>query len=272
MFSRLREHFGTAGLVVAIVALVAALGGGAYAATGGSAGGKATASAKGKQGPRGKTGKAGPAGPAGPAGATGPAGPQGPAGAKGDAGAPGSPGAPGAPGTSVTVSAASGGECEAGGIKVTSASPVAKVCNGKEGEPGILHPGETLPEEATETGTYAFFANGESIQLGDTISFSIPLSEADAEAITVEAFAGPAGNATCTGTVSVPTAPAGSICFYENADSNLNGVNIEVASPANKRYSGVSEPGVVGTSGALLFGEELIAGQRNFGSFAVTAP
>ena len=44
--SRLREHLGTAGLVVAIVALVAALAGGAIAANGGSGDGKATASAK----------------------------------------------------------------------------------------------------------------------------------------------------------------------------------------------------------------------------------
>jgi len=86
MLSRLREHLGTAGLIVAVVALVAALAGGAIAATGG---GKATTSAKGKPGPRGKTGKTGPAGPQGPAGA---------AGAKGDAGAAGANGSNGSNG------------------------------------------------------------------------------------------------------------------------------------------------------------------------------
>ncbi len=102
MFSRLREHLGTAGLVVAIVALVAALAGGAIAANGGGGDGKttasdgeATASAKAKRGPRGPKGAKGNPGPQGPAG---PAGPQGPKGDTGAAGSNGSNGAAGAKG------------------------------------------------------------------------------------------------------------------------------------------------------------------------------
>jgi hypothetical protein len=167
MFSRLREHFGTAGLVVAIVALVAALGGGAYAATGGSGGSTATASAKGKPGPRGKTGKTGPQGPAGPAG---PAGPQGAPGAKGDAGTPGANGAKGATGATGPT-----------GLGVTGPT-------GKEGLPwtalGFLPSGKTL------TGTWAAGIGGVGgVNFGASttsprqyefvpISFSLPLEEA----------------------------------------------------------------------------------------------
>ncbi|HEX4669578.1 MAG TPA: hypothetical protein VH275_06345 [Solirubrobacterales bacterium] len=191
MFSRIREHFGSAGLVVAVVALVAALGGGAYAATGSSGGGKATASAKAKQGPRGKTGKTGPAGPAGPAGATGPAGPKGDAGAKGDPGAPGSAGAPGgagAPGTSVTntsvpTSSATCNHLGGAEFKVGTGTPTT-ACNGQTGFT------ETLPSEKTETGTWATGYGGVGgvnfATEGTTpvarqfvpISFPIPLPEA----------------------------------------------------------------------------------------------
>jgi hypothetical protein len=172
MFSRLREHFGTAGLVVAIVALVAALGGGAYAATGGSSGGKATASAKGKQGPRGKTGKPGPQGPTGPAGPTGPKGDTGP---KGENGTSGANGAPGADGKSVTgESIAAGGACGTGGtgVKYTLNATSTNVCNGKNGTTGFT---ETLPSGKTETGTWAV-GNGGIGQVNFEAETSLPVA------------------------------------------------------------------------------------------------
>ena len=231
MFSRLREHFGTAGLVVAIVALVAALGGGAYAATGGSGDGKATASAKGKQGPRGKTGKTGPAGPAGPAGPTGPAGP---VGAKGDAGAPGSNGAPGADGKSVTGEPiTAGGACGAGvtGVKYTLNATSTNVCNGKNGTTGFT---ETLPSGKTETGTWAVGNGGQGA--GDQyvpISFPIPLQEAPEEVAVVWLSYGPTAEPFeaselveileegaehgCPGfEEGVPLADPGHLCVYAN--------------------------------------------------------
>jgi len=146
MFSRLREHFGTAGLVVAIVALVAALAGGAIAANGGSGEGKATASAKAKKGPRGPKGPKGDPGPAGPAG---PAGPQG---AKGD---PGAAGANGSDGVSPIGSKFSGNQkgCTEGGVEFKGSNTTV-ACNGVKGEEGpegspwtaggTLPPGETL--------------------------------------------------------------------------------------------------------------------------------
>jgi hypothetical protein len=155
MLARLRTHFGTAGLVVAIVALIAALGGGAYAATNSGDGGKAnsagsgdaTASAAGKQGPRGKTGKTGKTGPAGPAG---PAGPQGAAGAAGKDGANGTNGAAGATGPT--------------GNKGTNGNAGAV---GETGPTGATGPtgsfgGAGLAAGTTETGYWAFRAPGVS--------------------------------------------------------------------------------------------------------------
>jgi hypothetical protein len=196
MFSRIREHFGTAGLIVAIVALVAALGGGAYAATGGSGGGKATASAKqGKQGKPGKPGKTGPAGPAGPAGPQGPAGPAGP---KGDAGANGTNGTNGAPG---------------------AAGPA-----GPKGDPWTA--GGVLPPEATETGAWSaeWGISGLGGEVYVPISFPIPLSDPlDKEHIRYVKENGkewnPATEAevtpvNCTGSSADPTAPPGFLCVY----------------------------------------------------------
>jgi hypothetical protein len=131
----LREPFGKAGLIVAIVALVFALAGGAIAANNALTGkqkkevtkiakkfvgnySKATASAKAKQGKQGKTGKTGPQGPAGPAG---------PAGAKGDTGTNGKDGTNGTNGKE---------------------GPEGKA--GKDGTTGFT---ETLPSGKTETGS-----------------------------------------------------------------------------------------------------------------------
>ncbi len=259
--SRLREHFGTAGLVVAIVALVAALGGGAYAATGGSGDGKATASAKGKPGPRGKTGKTGPAGPAGPAGPTGPAGP---AGAKGDAGAPGSNGAPGTPGkdgTSATTAAANTTECPSGGIKVLSTSAPAKVCNGTTGFT------KELPSEATETGTFWFVGNSTGEEVSP-ISFSIPLSTTDAAEIEVHFWREEVGkeDEECPGTPDSPAAEPGVFCLYIAKESSNIGSNPAVFTPS------FSDEGAVGTSGAFLYYENLVPAQHLGGTYAVTAP
>lgn len=116
--SRLRRHFGMAGLVVSIVALVAALGGGAIAANS-----DATTSAKGKPGPRGKTGKTGPAGPAGPAGPVGPAGAVGPAGPVGPVGPKGDTGPAGEDGTTGFTETLPVGETLKGVFSLTGTSP-----------------------------------------------------------------------------------------------------------------------------------------------------
>lgn len=102
MFNRLKEPFGKAGLIVAVIALVAALVGGAYAANSGhhKRGPKfvtkpqaiaiakkfATAGPAGPQGPKGDNGSNGAQGPKGDTGATGPQGVQGMQGPAGSAG------------------------------------------------------------------------------------------------------------------------------------------------------------------------------------------
>ncbi|HEX4668997.1 MAG TPA: hypothetical protein VH275_03365 [Solirubrobacterales bacterium] len=283
MSSRLREHFGTAGLVVAIVALVAALGGGAYAATGGS-GGHATASAKqGKQGKQGKPGKTGPAGPAGPAGATGPAGP---AGAKGDTGAAGTNGTNGingSNGTSPTGTSFTGSKtvgsvtCTEGGTEYKGAT-TNLVCNGKEGEEGSPWTvGGTLPSEATETGT--FFVKGEhKTSQTAPIGWSIPLSPADAAQITQAKIhvVGANGGGTCDGTAEAPTAPAGELCLYEwggEGQPFTQGFSVVEMGPLDPEAG--EFPGFgVSTAGALIYSEEAEWATSSWvqGSFAITAP
>ncbi len=171
MFSQLRQHFGTAGLVVAIVALIAALAGGAIAASGGS-GDNATASAKGKKGPRGKRGPAGKTGPTGPAG---PVRPQrrhrsgwlcrrsrrcGEKRAPERLGRPGPAAPPGAAGTT-------------GATGVTGQAGTT----GATGSPWAV--GGTLPAGATETGTYALSGVFKNLgEMRSDISFTIPLAGA----------------------------------------------------------------------------------------------
>jgi len=158
MLSPLRNRFGIPG-VISVIALVFAMLGGAYAAsdTGGS-GSKASASAK--KGPRGPRGPKGPAGPAGPQGPAGPAGKDGAQGPKGDTGAQGPKGEKGAKGDT--------GLQGSQGIQ------------GPPGEAGVIHPGETLPPEATLTGTWSTILQEQETRR-IPISFPIPL-EAGLEA------------------------------------------------------------------------------------------
>jgi Collagen triple helix repeat (20 copies) len=259
MFSRLREHFGTAGLVVAIVALVAALGGGAYAATGAQSGGKATASAKAKQGKQGKPGKTGPQGPAGPAGPAGPVGPVGPAGAKGDAGPKGDTGATGPAGATGATGAA-----------------------GKDGKTGFT---ETLPSGKTETGVW-----GVAEPVGfrySPISFALPL-EAAPELIYVlystaegSPLEGPELEAAikfgsdrgCPGVADGrPLADPGKLCVYASFTSEMTFTSsLGVESDGVGGTFGGNESKVgVGPTGTVL-GMTCTASCSGHGVWAVTA-
>jgi hypothetical protein len=221
MLSRLREHLGSAGLIVAIVALVAALGGGAYAASGGSGGGKATASAKqGKQGKQGKTGPAGPAGPAGPTGPTGPAGPAGSTGAKGDTGAPGAAGAVGA-----TGAAGAKGTTGAAG-PAGAAGPTGPA--GADGSPWVVG---TAPSGAILKGTWSLppaEAAAEDDEFFVPISTGVPLPvTVNTNPVVVSVDPGGDGSAFgCNGSVENPTIEPkefleGVVCLYEAAATNV---------------------------------------------------
>jgi Collagen triple helix repeat (20 copies) len=145
MFTRLHKHFGTAGLVVAIVALIAAFGGAAIAA-GGLTKPQEKQVTKIAKKYAGKAGPAGLAGPAGPAGLAGPAGPAGPKGDTGSTGATGPQGEPGDPGP-----------------------------EGPSGSPWTI--GGVVPEGETLTGSWGINFTTSGIK-SFPISFPIPLAEA----------------------------------------------------------------------------------------------
>lgn len=267
----IREPFGTAGLIVAVVALIAALGGGAYAANAGSEGGKANASAAGKQGPRGPKGAKGAKGATGAPGSAGAQGPAGPLGAPGSQGSPGANGTNGKDGTSVTTSPASEAECgKAGGVKIVSASPPTKVCNGTTGFTKTLPPGET------ETGTWSIALPTTSIEFTVPISFPIPLAKAGAEAkafffTTAQVANEEFGTTGCKweqGNVDAKpeaTTP-GTLCVFDEIGE------LNVGSGPLFLTPGESEVGGFGPAGSYMFfsgkGEPITAS----GTWAVTAP
>lgn len=266
----IREPFGTAGLVVACLALVLATTGAAFAAGGLTKSQekqiKKIVSAEVKKHP----------GPAGPAGAVGPAGPKGDTGAAGKDGTNGTPGAngtSGASGKSVKLVNSAPPTCTEGGFtyEVEGSGTKNEVCNGEPGEPGAIHPGETLPSEATETGTFWFEAHGSSVRESAPISFPIPLAPADAAAITVHIWNeeatphDPSGK--CTGTPLEPKADPGNICFYIPTTGHL-GMGLE---EGEIRKPGFSKG--VGSSGAFIsFAEGLPRERYVSGAWAITAP
>ena len=270
MFS-LRNRFGIPG-VISVIALVFAMFGGAYAASN-NGGGKATASAKAKKGPR---------GPKGAKGDTGPAGPAGPAGAQGPAGANGKDGSSGANGQSVTVTELGPGECNngEGGAAFSVGGEEVEACNGEEGEEG--EPGAdgspwtlggTLPEGATETGSWAMgtIAAGavpEGTLIDVPISFTVPLSAEISEEnvhFNPVGYEGTAG-ADCPGKASAPAAKAGHLCVYSA------GVGPEGGEFESSIYkSGEAEGKGASTAGAFL-GFVVASKANTWGTWAVSAP
>jgi hypothetical protein len=254
MISRIRNRLGPAGFVVAIVALVAALAGGAYAASGALTGKQKKEVEKIAKKFAGKPGANGAQGGAGPKGDAGPVGPKGDAGAKGDVGSQGPQGLPGPKGD-----------------------------KGDPGEPGILHPGETLAPGATETGSWNFVYDGASRYVA--ISFPIPLSPEAAKAVSLHRFSiGRTGNGVgvgteCKGTTANPQAQPGALCVYtSNFETNIEGGGAPIgffkfSSIKDEEEADFTNDGV-STAGVLLKfeQEELEAGQRSSGTFAVTAP
>jgi hypothetical protein len=266
MFTKLREPFGKAGLIVAVVALVFAMLGGAYAATN-NGGGKATASAKGKPGKQGKPGKTGPQGPAGSAGAPG---------AKGDTGAAGGNGTNGTNGVSPVGTKFTGNSegCTEGGVKFVGTNTTV-ACNGAKGTTGFT---ETLPSQKTESGIWSFGPLHElSLQQIPIASFTIPLASplppahvhyinAEGKEVLGTSFAptGEQPSSVCLGTPAEPTAKAGNLCVYA---ANENGANLgseSIVIPENPAEPGAS---VSGAFGFFKTGESA----SGFGGWAVTA-
>ncbi len=245
MFSPIRRRF-TYANVVATLALVFAMSSGAYAAS------KflitstkqikpsVLASLKGKAGANGAPGVAGPAGP------------QGPGGAAGKDGTPGAPGTGGTNGKSVAASVASGAECKEGGTKleVEGSGKSSHVCNG---EKGVIHPGETLKSEASETGTWLIFRT--AADLYGNISFPIALEHPIAESnIKVEPEGYTGSNHECPGNAEEAKAEPGFLCIYTTLNEELTHI----------------KAGFLSVDGALLAAEG-IENKYALGTWAVTA-
>jgi collagen triple helix repeat protein len=268
MFNRIRDRFGTAGLIVSIVALVLALAGGAYAAAGLNSKQKSQVKAIAKQF-AGKPGATGPAGPAGPAGANGKDG------ANGTNGTNGRDGTNGTNGQSVTVTdEAAFGNCgDATGYRLVSASGTDFVCNGLDGDKGDRGDpwtaGGTLPVGSTETGAWAFLP-GASVGDVTAISFSVPLASEIGFANTHYIAKGGTPPASCDNGVAPPPSPAnpeadsGHLCVYAGTGSIAND-GLAVFKPSLDDFTGVG----ASTTGAILLAGDAVTG-GGIGYFAGT--
>jgi hypothetical protein len=276
MFSNIRERFGTAGLVLAIVAVIVALAGTAYAATklNGTQKKEVEKIAKKFQG-------------------------TGPAGTNGTNGAPGARGEKGENGSSVTGTefpTTKEGHCTEGGVEFFAATGKTFACNGKKGTNGTTGFTSTLPGGKTETGAWTFglLPSVPSHLWRVPISFNIPLAAGLVSSGCETLEAGPpshisttchvhyinkegkevitpepsvvANSTVCTGTAAAPTAPPGSLCVYETKIEEAKS-----AGSANIRATLSGEPEGTGTAGAMLRFREAPEESQGFGTWAVTA-
>jgi hypothetical protein len=269
-FSAIRNRM-TYANVVATLALVFAMTGGAYAA------GRYLITSTKQLSPKvlkqlhGQAGAAGKEGAAGVPGKEGATGKEGANGSNGEKGATGATGLQGNAGKSVVLGKINTGiaTCkEQGGVNVEvegNAASKQSVCNG---EPGVIHPGTTLPKGASETGTW-IATEGEPEEVEAAISFPIPLSATAAEHTTPVYVpntdtAPPAG---CQGSAAEPEAEEGHLCLFQGPTHYQHG-------PEHGEVffkPGALEEGV-GTTGVRF----VIAGQegarsRFVGTWAVTA-
>jgi hypothetical protein len=245
---RRRLHL-TPSALIATLALVFAMSGGAYAAgkylitSTKQISPKVLKSLQGKAGTSGAQGALGASGPAGAAGATGV---QGPTGATGPQGPAGEKGEKGEKGT-----------------------------KGANGTNGAIHPGETLPPDASETGVW-LNTSTPATQQSTQLSFTIPLAESltwgeglpgepenqvhyinelgnEVPTVGTELASHPA----CPGTVERPEATPGNLCIYAFVASPT-GQNENITNPAH------------GGSGAATTGALLDAPESR-GTWVVTA-
>lgn len=224
MYSRIRQQFSGAALVLSLLALVLAATGASWAASKSADNPSASASAKGKRGPtgpRGPKGATGAAGAQGPVGAAGAGGAQGPAGAKGDKGDPGEKGKDGASAVVTEIEIGDSTKCDKrGGATVGVAGQPATnkdICNGEEGPEGSpWTAGGVLPPGATETGAWAFSTTVATGEVKIPISFTIPLkAELTATHVHVQGEL-PFGDffALC-GSFEAPAPKPGELCVYK---------------------------------------------------------
>lgn len=265
MLQRIRNQFGSAGLIVALVALVAALGGTAVALTGAEKKQIKKESKKFSKKFSKQFAKPGPAGAQGPQGLPGA---NGLPGAPGKDGANGTNGANGVDGKSVALVNEEPENCpdeEGFTYEIDGSGEEDEVCNGAEGSPWTA--GGTLPSKATETGAWTLFLDNEAGIGATAISFPIPLAaDLAAEKVIMNPATGAAGanceNAEHPGTASVsnPEAKSGFLCVYQKVEPALNPAILR----ADTFGFGASK------TGALLFKSEGAPFDWGSGTWAVT--
>lgn len=249
MFHRVREPFGKAGLIVAVVALVAALVGGAYAANGLTGKQKKEVKKIAKKF-AGKDGAQGPIGQSGAPGAKGDTGAAGANGTPGKDGANGTNGTNGVDGEDVDIIPLDPGDtnCPNGGAKFINGTGEGFACTG--GSEGTYP--EFLPEGRTASGFWENQAES-GVTLGEfsvtTISFPLPLETAP-----TVVFFNPSDHTEeeelkCPGGVFEPKATPGVLCLYL-----ING-EPEVKAPLPQQF------------GALIYFDKTKG--ASFGSWAV---
>jgi hypothetical protein len=177
----------------------------------------------------------------------------------------GASGTNGVNGESVTVGKASASECKEGGAKLSNASGSAKACNG---EKGVIHPGETLSQGATETGAWALgyvaaLTSNHTVLV--PISFPVPLSAPLDEEHVHYLEAGASSTAECPGSAVEPKAAEGNLCVYFGAGREAT--HLEIFNPG---HAGTLEGGAA-TSGAALWVGVANVGAWGQGTWAVTA-
>jgi hypothetical protein len=246
MLRRIREPFGKAGLIVAVIALVAALVGGAYAASGLTGKQKKEVKTIAKQ----FAGKNGAQGPVGSAGAPGAKGDPGAAGTDGKDGENGKDGEKGKPGESVNIIPLPSGDtnCPGGGAKFTNLSGSAFACNGSGGSGGGLP--ETLSGYWEVLGESAVHLPGVEWAV-TTISFPFPPETVPTETILIKVDSSEAETDKCPGNAeNAEAAVSGVLCLYPSFGS------------VTLQSSGVTK------SGAGLFFAKT---DQGFGAWAVKA-
>jgi hypothetical protein len=205
----IREPFGTAGLIIAMVALVAALGGSAVAANSALSGkqkkevekiAKKFAGKPGTNGAAGPQGQPGAAGAAGGAGKEGPQGKEGPEGKQGKEGRQGKQGEPWTAGGTLPANATETGLWSVGPVSSADAiavitAPVASFAIKLESVP-------------TAESVHYILANGKEYRFNPA---KLPAEEEIEEA----------ASTACLGTVAEPTATAGNLCIYSQAEISL---------------------------------------------------
>jgi hypothetical protein len=228
MFSAIRRRLHlTPSTVIASLALVFAMSGGAYAASKYVITSTKQISPKVLKSLTGKAGANGAPGATGPAGATGPGGPQGPAGATGPQGPAGTAGATGEKG--------------------------AEGKKGAAGTNGAIHPGETLPSGASETGTWGLTGLARKTfptEVQIPFSFTVPLA-ANLPEGKVHIFEGTTPPAGCTGTVIGTTltklgAEPGNMCIYLQFGEGMKAGQLTAQDLETK------ETGAAGVTGTIL--------------------